>query len=46
MLFIHNDVVEEILNMEDCIAVQEQAFRDLAEGKATHRPRSDIYAPC
>ena len=38
MLFIHNDMVEEILNMEDCIAAQEQAFRDLAEGKATHRP--------
>ena len=46
MLFIHNDVVEEILNMEDCIAAQEQAFRDLAVGRATHRPRSDIYAPC
>ena len=46
MLFIHNDVVEEILTMEDCIAAQEQAFRDLAEGRATHRPRSDIYAPC
>ena len=46
MLFIHNDVVEEILNMEDCIEAQEKAFRDLAEGTATHRPRSDIYAPC
>lgn len=46
MLFIHNDVVAEILTMEDCIAVQEQAFRDLAEGRAAHRPRSDIYAPC
>ena len=46
MLFIHNEVVEDILNMEDCIAAQESAFRDLAEGKATHRPRSDIYAPC
>ena len=31
MLFIHNDVVEEILKMEDCIAAQEQAFRDLDE---------------
>jgi alanine dehydrogenase len=46
MLFIHNDVVAEILNMEDCIAAQEKAFRDLAEGRAAHRPRSDIYAPC
>lgn len=46
MLFIHNDVVEEVVTMEDCIAVQEQAFRDLAMGQAAHRPRSDIYAPC
>jgi len=46
MLFIHNDVVAEILRMEDCIAAQERAFRDLAEGRAAHRPRSDIYAPC
>lgn len=46
MLFIHNDVVQKLLNMKDCIEVQEQAFRDLAEGKAAHRPRSDIYAPC
>ena len=46
MLFIHNDVVNEILSMEDCIAAQEKAFCDLAEGRATHRPRSDIYAPC
>jgi len=46
MLFIHNDVVAELLKMEDCVAVQESAFRDLAEGRAVHRPRSDIYAPC
>ena len=46
MLFIHNDVVAELLKMDACIAVQEQAFRDLAEGLAAHRPRSDIYAPC
>ena len=46
MLFVHNDVVAEILTMEDCIAVQEKAFRDLAAGRAAHRPRSDIYAPC
>ena len=46
MLFIHNDVVAELLSMPDCIAAQERAFRDLAEGRAVHRPRSDIYAPC
>ena len=31
MLFIHNEVVEEILNMGDCIAAQEQAFRRAEE---------------
>lgn len=46
MLFIHNDMVAELLTMEECIAAQERAFRDLAEGRAAHRPRSDIYAPC
>ncbi len=46
MLFIHNDVVADILTMADCIAAQEAAFRELAEGRAAHRPRSDIYAPC
>jgi alanine dehydrogenase len=46
MLFIHNDVVAGLLNMDECVSVQEQAFRDLAEGRAAHRPRSDIYAPC
>ncbi|MFM1815282.1 MAG: Ornithine cyclodeaminase 2 [Pseudomonadota bacterium] len=46
MLFLHNDVVAELLTMEDCIRVQESAFRDLARGLAAHRPRSDIYAPC
>ena len=46
MLFIHNDVVAEILTMEDCIAAQEEAFHQLAAGEAAHRPRSDIYTPC
>ncbi len=46
MIFIHNDVVAELLTMDECIAAQESAFRDLAEGRAVHRPRSDIYTPC
>ena len=46
MLFIHNDVVAELLTMPECIAAQERAFRELAEGRAVHKPRSDIYAPC
>ena len=46
MIFIHNDVVAELLTMPECIAAQERAFRELAEGRAVHKPRSDIYAPC
>ena len=46
VLFIHNDVVAEVLTMDDCIAAQDAAFRQLADGLAAHRPRSDIYTPC
>lgn len=46
MLIIGNDVVTQILTMEDCIRVQEEAFKDLAAGHAMHRPRIDMYMPC
>jgi len=45
MLFIHNDVVADVLTMEDAISCLEQAFGQLVEGTATHRPRCDLYAP-
>jgi alanine dehydrogenase len=45
MLFIHNDVVDQVLTMEDAIGCLERAFRQLVEGTATHRPRCDMYAP-
>lgn len=46
MLFIHNDVVEKVLDMKDCISAQEEALRQIAEGTAVARQRIDIYAPC
>jgi alanine dehydrogenase len=46
MLFIHNDVVEKVLKMKDCIDVQEQAFREIRTGGAVQRPRTDVYVPC
>ncbi len=46
MLIINNDIVHDILTMKDCIAVQEEAFRQLATGEAMHRPRIDMYMPC
>ncbi|MFB3885990.1 MAG: ornithine cyclodeaminase family protein [Thermodesulfobacteriota bacterium] len=45
MLFIHNDMVEQVLSMRDCIDVQEKAFKALETGEAIHRPRVDMYTP-
>ncbi len=45
MLFIHNDVVETVLDMETCIACQEAAFLEIHRGRAVVRPRSDLYVP-
>ena len=46
MLFIHNDVVERVLTMDECIDAMESAFRQLTTGGAIHRPRLDVYVPC
>lgn len=46
MLIIDNDTVAQLLRMEDCIRVQEEAFRKLPTGGAIHRPRIDVYFPC
>src|SRR2546430_17451235 len=46
MLIINNDLVAQLLTMDDCIRVQEAAFRQLATGGAIHRPRIDMYVPC
>ncbi len=46
MLLINNDLVSQLLTMEDCIRVQEEAFKKLPTGGAIHRPRIDMYFPC
>src|SRR5262249_52399935 len=46
MLIIDNNLVSQLLTMDDCIRVQEAAFRKLATGGAIHRPRIDMYFPC
>lgn len=45
MLIINNEIVANVLNMADCIRVQEEAFRKLPTGGAIHRPRIDMYMP-
>lgn len=46
MLLINNEAVAKVLTAADCITVLEQAFADLPTGRAIHRPRIDMYAPC
>ena len=46
MLLINNELVSQLLTMDDCIRVQEEAFTKLATGGAIHRPRIDMYFPC
>lgn len=46
MLIINNEEVSELLNMADCIRVQEEAFKGLPSGASIHRPRIDLYYPC
>lgn len=45
MLIINNDDVAALLEMSDCIRVQEEAFKKIPEGGAIHRPRIDLYMP-
>lgn len=46
MLLIDNEVVRRVLSMDECIRVQEEAFRGLITGDSIHRPRIDVYIPC
>lgn len=46
MLVLSNEDIEQLLSMEDCIDIIEQAYRDLAHGRALNSPRVDNIAPC
>jgi ornithine cyclodeaminase/alanine dehydrogenase-like protein (mu-crystallin family) len=46
MLLIDNKIVEQVLTMKDCIAVQQSAFKGLLDGSSVGRPRLDMYVPC
>src|SRR5262249_7058796 len=44
-LILSNDDVENLLTMRDCIAVMEEAYAELAEGRGVSRTRSDCFTP-
>jgi ornithine cyclodeaminase/alanine dehydrogenase-like protein (mu-crystallin family) len=45
MILLNNDEVEQALTPQDAIASTETIYRELAEGKAINRPRSQTYFP-
>ena len=44
-LILSNDDVEKLLTMPECIAVLEEAYVELAEGRGVNRTRSDCITP-
>ena len=44
-LILSNDDVARVLTMDDCIAVMEDAYVELAEGRGVSRTRSDCFTP-
>jgi ornithine cyclodeaminase/alanine dehydrogenase-like protein (mu-crystallin family) len=44
-LLLTSEDAESVLPMEGCLEVLEESFRELAEGLAVNRPRSDTYTP-
>jgi alanine dehydrogenase len=44
-LLLTNQEVEQALTPEDAIAATESIYRELAEGRAINRPRSQVYMP-
>src|SRR5438477_10803863 len=44
-LLLNNEEVEQALTPQDAIAATESIYRELAEGKALNRARSQVYLP-
>lgn len=44
-LVLSNAEIEALLPMADCLEAIEASFRDLGEGNAVNRVRSDLYSP-
>src|SRR5512138_2579878 len=45
MLILSNDEIEALLTMDDALRLLEKAYHAQANGKATYRPRADMYVP-
>ena len=45
MLILNNDEIEKLISMDSCIEVLDKAYRQLSNGEAVNRPRTDLYLP-
>jgi ornithine cyclodeaminase/alanine dehydrogenase-like protein (mu-crystallin family) len=45
MMILNNEEVGALLSMKNCLRHLEAAYRELADGAAVNRPRSDLYLP-
>ncbi len=45
MLILNNDEIKTLLSMDSCIEVLNKAYRQLSDGEAVNRPRTDLYLP-
>ena len=45
MMILNNEEVSALLSMENCLRHLAAAYKELAEGAAVNRPRSDLYLP-
>ena len=44
-LILSNADADKLITMPECIAVLEEAYAELAEGRGVSRTRSDCFAP-
>lgn len=45
MIILNNEEISGLLSMDNCLRLLENAYRELAQGSAVNRPRSDVYLP-
>jgi len=46
MLILSNEEIEKLLTMDECVAMLEELYLDLAGGRALSSPRLDNLVPC
>jgi alanine dehydrogenase len=44
-LILNNAEITGLLSMKDCLARLDESYREMGNGRAGNRPRSDIYGP-